>query len=88
MARAPVSKTGCCRFESCLACFLKDAGMKRIIQFFKDSFAELKKVTWPSREEVLASTKVVIIMILLIALVLGIFDILLYQGLYLLFRTL
>jgi preprotein translocase subunit SecE len=68
--------------------FKKDAEMKRIIQFFKDSFAELKKVTWPSREEVLASTKVVIIMILLIALVLGIFDILLYQGLYLLFRTL
>ncbi len=62
--------------------------MKRIIQFFKDSFAELKKVTWPSREEVLASTKVVIIMILLIALVLGIFDLLLYQALYLMFRTL
>jgi preprotein translocase subunit SecE len=63
-------------------------GMKRIIQFFKDSFAELKKVTWPSREEVLASTKVVIITILLVALVLGIVDLLLYQGLYLLFRTL
>jgi preprotein translocase subunit SecE len=67
---------------------LKDAIMKKIIQFFKDSFAELKKVTWPSREEVLASTKVVIITILLIALILGIFDVLLYQGLYLVFRTL
>jgi preprotein translocase subunit SecE len=62
--------------------------MKKIIQFFKDSFAELKKVTWPSRDEVLASTKVVIVTILLLALVLGIFDVLLYQGLYLLFRTL
>jgi preprotein translocase subunit SecE len=67
---------------------LKDAIMKKIIQFFKDSFAELKKVTWPSREEVLASTKVVIITILLVALILGIFDVLLYQGLYLVFRTL
>jgi preprotein translocase subunit SecE len=62
--------------------------MKKIIQFFKDSFSELKKVTWPSREEVLASTKVVIIMILLIALILGLFDVLLYQLLYFLFRTL
>jgi preprotein translocase subunit SecE len=67
---------------------LKGATMKRIIQFFKDSFAELKKVTWPSREEVMSSTKVVIITILLIALVLGVFDVILYQGLYLLFRTL
>ncbi len=67
---------------------LKDVAMKKIIQFFKDSFAELKKVTWPSRDEVMASTKVVIITILLIALVLGIFDVILYQGLYLLFRTL
>ncbi|MBN2351916.1 MAG: preprotein translocase subunit SecE [Spirochaetales bacterium] len=62
--------------------------MKKIIQFFKDSFAELKKVTWPSRDEVLASTKVVIVTILLVALILGIFDVILYQGLYLLFRTL
>ena len=62
--------------------------MKKIIQFFKDSFAELKKVTWPSRDEVLASTKVVLVTILLLALVLGIFDVILYQGLYLLFRTL
>ena len=67
---------------------LKDAVMKKIIQFFKDSFAELKKVTWPSRDEVLASTKVVLVTILLLALVLGIFDVILYQGLYLLFRTL
>ena len=26
--------------------------MKKIIQFFKDSYAELKKVIWPSKSEV------------------------------------
>jgi preprotein translocase subunit SecE len=62
--------------------------MKRIIQFFKDSFAELKKVTWPSKDEVLASTKVVIISTLIIALFLGIVDVILYQGFYFIFRTL
>ena len=35
--------------------------MRKIITFFQESFAELKKVTWPSREETVASTKVVII---------------------------
>jgi preprotein translocase subunit SecE len=62
--------------------------MKRILQFLKDSFAELKKVTWPTRDEVLASTKVVLIAILLTALLLGLVDLLLYQGLYFIFRTL
>jgi len=62
--------------------------MKKIIQFFKDSIAELKKVTWPSRDEVLASTRVVIIAVLLTALVMGIVDVILYQGLHFVFRTL
>ena len=41
--------------------------MKKIILFFQESFAELKKVTWPSREDVLASTKVVLVSTLIIA---------------------
>jgi len=35
--------------------------MKKIVQFFKDSYVELRKVVWPSREDVIASTKVVLI---------------------------
>jgi preprotein translocase subunit SecE len=35
--------------------------MKKIIRYFKESHLELKKVVWPSREEVLTSTKVVMI---------------------------
>ncbi|MCF7928144.1 MAG: preprotein translocase subunit SecE [Spirochaetales bacterium] len=54
--------------------------MRRIIQFFKDSFAELKKVVWPSREEVASSTKVVLVSIIIFAVVLGLVDFLLLLG--------
>jgi preprotein translocase subunit SecE len=59
--------------------------MKRIIQFFKDSFAELKKVQWPSRSEVASSTKVVLVSVLIFAAVFGIVDFLLLQGIELIF---
>ncbi len=54
--------------------------MKRIVQFFKDSYSELKKVVWPSRDEVTASTKVVLVSVALFAIVLGIVDFLLLAG--------
>jgi preprotein translocase subunit SecE len=59
--------------------------MKKIIRFFKESFAELKKVTWPSREEVASSTKVVLVSVILIALVLGLVDFLIFTGIDLIF---
>jgi preprotein translocase subunit SecE len=59
--------------------------MKKIIQFFRDSVAELKKVIWPNRDEVIASTKVVIISTVLIALALGFVDVVLLWGINLLF---
>jgi preprotein translocase subunit SecE len=48
--------------------------LKKIFNFFKESRAELKKVNWPSREEVLTSTRVVIISILVIAAVIALMD--------------
>jgi preprotein translocase subunit SecE len=59
--------------------------MKKIIRFFKESFAELKKVTWPSREEVASSTKVVLVSVILIALALGLVDFLIFTGIDFLF---
>lgn len=59
--------------------------MRKIIQFFKDSYAELKKVVWPSREEVASSTKVVIISVAIFAVVLGLVDFLLLLGVDLVF---
>jgi preprotein translocase subunit SecE len=40
----------------------------KIINFFKDIVIEMDKVTWPTREELVESTKIVIIVTLVIAL--------------------
>ncbi len=48
--------------------------MKKIIAFLRESKSELKKVNWPSKEEVFTSTRVVIISILAIAAVIALVD--------------
>ncbi|HVO38099.1 MAG TPA: preprotein translocase subunit SecE [Spirochaetia bacterium] len=53
--------------------------MRRIILFFQESFAELKKVTWPSRDEAQASTRVVLVSTLIIAAILGLVDFVLFK---------
>ncbi|TXT48871.1 MAG: preprotein translocase subunit SecE [Spirochaetes bacterium] len=60
--------------------------MKKIVQFFKDSYAELAKVVWPSRDDVVSSTKVVVISVVFMALVLGLIDFLLVMGIEVVFR--
>jgi preprotein translocase subunit SecE len=59
--------------------------MNKIIRFFKESFGELKKVTWPSQEEVTSSTKVVLVSTVLIAVALGLVDFLIFRGIDLIF---
>jgi len=54
--------------------------MKKIIQFFKESYAELRKVVWPGRDDVISSVKVVLISTLVVAAVLGVIDMLLLFG--------
>ena len=41
---------------------------EKIINFFNDVVKEMKKVTWPTREELKESTTIVIVSCLLIAL--------------------
>jgi len=53
--------------------------MKKIIVFFQESYAELRKVTWPSRDEAIASTRVVLISTIIIALMLGLVDFILFK---------
>ena len=48
--------------------------MSKVMQFLRESKAELKKVVWPSREDVISSVEVVIISTILIALILGLLD--------------
>ncbi|MDR1597219.1 MAG: preprotein translocase subunit SecE [Treponema sp.] len=54
--------------------------MRKIVQFIKESYAELRKVVWPSKEDVVSSVKVVIISTILFAAVLGLVDVLLLLG--------
>ncbi len=46
----------------------------KVSQFFREAKMELKKVKWPTRKELLASTAVVIVLTLIIALFLGLVD--------------
>ena len=59
--------------------------MKRFVNFVKDCVAEMKKVVWPSRDEVAISTRVVLVSTVLFAIVLGIVDFVLFKGLDLIF---
>ena len=59
--------------------------MNRIARFVQDSIGEMKKVVWPSREEVTASTRVVLVSTVLFAAVLGIVDFIIFKGIDLLF---
>jgi len=59
--------------------------VKKIVQFFKESYAELKKVVWPGRDDVISSVKVVVISTVIIAAILGLIDMLLLLGIKTLF---
>ncbi len=48
--------------------------LQKAKQFFREVRVELKKVTWPSRKETIASTSVVLITVFLVAFFLGIVD--------------
>lgn len=54
--------------------------MAKVFQFFKECKAELKKVVWPSKQDVLSSIKVVIISTVIISVILGALDLGLSSG--------
>ncbi|MBN1594181.1 MAG: preprotein translocase subunit SecE [Candidatus Coatesbacteria bacterium] len=48
--------------------------MSRIITFFRDVHLELKRVTWPNKDQIISATAVVIIATLIISAYLGLID--------------
>jgi preprotein translocase subunit SecE len=46
----------------------------KVKKFFNDVYLELQKVAWPSREELVGSTAVVIVMSVLVAVFIGAVD--------------
>ena len=62
------------------------SAMQQIRDYTKDVSAELRKVSWPTRDELRDSTVVVIVTVLLVAAFIGIVDQILNRALALLFR--
>jgi preprotein translocase subunit SecE len=58
----------------------------KIRQFFREVRIELRKVTWPTRKETLASTSVVLILVVIVSVYLGLVDSLLAGALKMLFK--
>ena len=59
--------------------------MSKVVQFIKESYAELRKVIWPGRDDVVSSVKIVIVSTVIIAAVLGLIDVLLLLGVQVIF---
>ena len=57
----------------------------KVIQFIKECGAELKKVVWPGRDDVLSSVKMVLVSTIIVAVILGLFDFLFNTGITLIF---
>ncbi len=54
--------------------------MEKIKKFLKEVVAELRKVTWPTKDELIGSTIVTIIVSLIVAIFIGIVDRILTLG--------
>jgi preprotein translocase subunit SecE len=47
---------------------------RRLVKFVREVRNELKRVSWPSREEIRGSTTVVIVIVLILAVFIGLVD--------------
>ena len=61
--------------------------LRRFRQFVNDSGAELKKTTWPGRQEVYGTTLVVIVTVILCAFFLWVVDLILNRAMEQLFKA-
>ncbi|MEF9987880.1 MAG: preprotein translocase subunit SecE [Christensenella sp.] len=53
----------------------KNKKQKRsLIRFFKDVWGEIKKVTWPTRQELFKTTFAVIVFVVIFAVIVGLMD--------------
>lgn len=48
---------------------------ERVKKFFKDTKAELKKVTWPTKEQLIHNTGVIIVFIIIVTVILSVLDV-------------
>ena len=48
--------------------------MRRLIRFLREVRSELKRVSWPSKDDVRESTAVVIVVVIILAVFIGLVD--------------
>ena len=48
--------------------------LRKVREFFHDVMVEFRRVSWPTRKEVMGSTSVVIVMVLVLAVFLAVVD--------------
>jgi len=56
---------------------LQTAAGRRLWQFVGDARTEVRKVVWPSRQETMQTTLIVIVMVLILGIILWLFDMML-----------
>lgn len=54
--------------------------MNGLVQYFKDARAELGRVTWPSREQVIEGTQAVLVFVVALTVVIFLYDYLFGQA--------
>jgi preprotein translocase subunit SecE len=47
----------------------------RLLKYFRDARSELRKVAWPNRKELITYTVIVLVTVAIVALFLGVFDV-------------
>ena len=47
---------------------------EKTVKFFKDTKAELKKVTWPTKDQLIHNTGVIIVFIIIVTIILSVLD--------------
>jgi len=52
----------------------------KIITFFQDVVKEIKKVTWPTKEELIESTKIVIVVCIILSIFTYVIDMIINQA--------
>lgn len=55
--------------------------MSQFINYLKDTFAELKHVSWPTQKQAVVYTVLVIVISILVAIFIGVFDFVFSRGL-------
>ncbi|TDA36764.1 MAG: preprotein translocase subunit SecE [Candidatus Methanomethylicota archaeon] len=53
--------------------------LEKLIQFFREVRAELRRVTWPTRRETLGATSVVLVLVMIMSFFLGLVDVGLHE---------